>query len=98
MKGCRNLIDSGTPIFGVRRLTEGEVVSISWDGELPDSLTRYRMGAFKDGKYIRNSNYAHQHLDAAAQQSIQRVLDMLTPATPAVTLDMLETIDKEMTP
>jgi len=67
-----------TPIFGVRKLTDEEKV-------VQDSNDKY--AAFYNGKRIRGTNC----LDP--KNCINEVLQMLKPATSAITLANLETVD-----
>ncbi len=68
-----------TPLFGVRKLVEGD-----WFY----SETCNQVGAFYNGEYIEGSaRYGKEY-----KECIKRVLAMLKPAQPAITLADLETV------
>ena len=77
-QGCNYPI--GTPVFGVRKLTKGEILV---------QFSPIAYGAFRNGAYIRASQAREP------ERCIKYVLDLLTPTTPAKTLDDLPTVEVE---
>lgn len=81
----KSTIPIGTPHFGVRKLTEGDLESLF--GIHGSVALQY--GAFRQGEYITGS-----HTVYSPERCVQIVLELLTPATPAMTLDKLETVEE----
>ena len=93
---CLNTVCGGdahareTPIFGVRRLTEGEIELVLQSGmDHSQYADEGRYGAFYNGKLLKNT------FSVEASKSVKYALLRLTPAVPAkpaVTLADLEVV------